>query len=351
MVVPKPAIRDDLQPCYVYRFSLLYYDQMKRYPIRKLIIDRFNPLERTSLELSGGSRPRLVLQYRRTKKRVLIKSYTHNPHEIYSEYLASRLAAICELPAQSAVLKVIPPHVVQWLKDEAGDVIGKYWKPITVEVANIFPDNIQVVYGKDILGNPEKRTTLVHVENSLSERYGNCEDLVQSYMNMVVFDAFIGNMDRHHENWGICISEKFRKSVLLPEMSNYIDFSKERYFTPLFDHGSSLMFELPETKLISMNEDTDLIARYANKKYGFILTPSGEKGNVFDILTGYSNLSEQWKVRVKKAVGIIIDNDFVDYQNVIERMPINNDYGWTTTRKDVIIKCLQIRYNYIQQLS
>jgi hypothetical protein len=324
---------------------------MKRYPIRNLITDRFNPLEKTNLELSGGSRPRLVLQYKRTKRRVLIKSYRHNPHEIYSEYLASRLASICHIPAQSAVLKVIPPHVVQWLKDEAGDVMDESWLPIAVEVANLFPDHIQVVYGKDILGNPERRTTLGCVEDSLAERYGDYEDLIQSYMNMVVFDAFIGNMDRHHENWGVCVSKRFREWALQPTSVNSISVQDERYFTPLFDHGSSLMFELPESKIQQMLKDTDQIASYANRKYGFILTPDGKRGNVFDILSGYSRISNTWKGRVKIAVGLIADREFIDFQNIVERMPINDEYGWTEGRKNVIVKCLQIRYNYIQQLS
>jgi hypothetical protein len=324
---------------------------MKQYPVRRLIADKFNPLEKTNLELTGGSRPRLVLQYKRTKKCVFIKSYSHNPHEIYSEYLASKLAKRCRIPVQSAVFKIMPPYVVQWLKDEAGDIFKADWLPIAIEVVNLFPDHIQVVYGKDILGNSDEKTTLNYVESCLIERYGDCEDLIQSYINMVVFDAFIGNMDRHHENWGICITEKFRKAALQTSLFDGMDFCGERYFTPLFDHGSSLMFELQEFKLQQMLDDKDRIVHYANSKYGFIFTSDGKKGNIFDILGNYSKTSDKCKNRITNAANRIIENNFIDFQNIIIKMPINNSYGWTENIKDVIARCLQIRYNFIQQLS
>jgi hypothetical protein len=168
---------------------------------------------------------------------------------------------------------------------------------------------------------------------------------------MVVFDAFIGNMDRHHENWGVCITKEFRERALQTAPMDPADIRKHRYFTPLFDHGSSLMFELPESKLKIMLEEPDRMAHYANRKYGFILTPDGKRGNVFDILHGYSKISDDWNRRIKTATSKIISSEFIDYANVVERMPVEDVLGWTETRKNVIVRCLAIRYNNIQQLS
>jgi hypothetical protein len=314
-------------------------------------MDRFNPLERTNLELSGGSRPRLVLQYRRTKKRVIVKSYRHNPHEIFSEYLASALAKKAGIPAQNVVLKTLPPTVVSWLKEEAGDALGAEWMPIAVEVTDFLPRGAQIIYGKEILESPERRLPLHHVQDCLRNLYDNHRELIQSYVDMVVFDAFIGNMDRHHENWGICVTEKFRKATLQPSLFNDQDLSNEIYLTPLFDHGSSLLFELSEKKLSQMLTDPDRIVRYNNKPYGFILTKEGKRGNVFDILQSYSQLSPEWDEIVKKSVRRIVDTEFSAYEEVIRRMPTEIRYGWTDNRKNVIVKCLEMRYNYLQQLS
>ena len=78
------------------------------------------------------------------------------------------------------------------------------------------------------------------VYDSISKSYGFTgahEKLLQNYADMIVFDALIGNMDRHLENWGILEHEKFRSSQMVMDPKEVL--SESFKFTPLFDNGSA----------------------------------------------------------------------------------------------------------------
>lgn len=58
---------------------------------------------------------------------------------------------------------------------------------------------------------------------------------------MVVFDAWIGNMDRHHENWAVTQTGIARQLALFGLSREERDaLKRKRQFTQLFDHGIAL---------------------------------------------------------------------------------------------------------------
>ena len=70
----------------------------------------------------------------------------------------------------------------------------------------------------------------------------------------LVFDALIGNTDRHHSNWGIIRHE-----------------GRPDRMAPSFDHASSLGFNVRPAKLDRQLENTvfqDVVRRYAGKGRG-----------------------------------------------------------------------------------
>jgi hypothetical protein len=70
----------------------------------------------------------------------------------------------------------------------------------------------------------------------------NGENLIEDYIRMILFDALIGNSDRHHSNWG-----------LYNKKDKY-------YFAPLYDHSPSLGFNLTDKKIKQFYKDK----RYQN---------------------------------------------------------------------------------------
>lgn len=62
----------------------------------------------------------------------------------------------------------------------------------------------------------------------------------KSILSMILFDALIGNSDRHHINWGIIYE--------LNEDEIY------NYFSPLYDNGSSLCAYVNEEDIYKKNK-------------------------------------------------------------------------------------------------
>jgi hypothetical protein len=80
-----------------------------------------------------------------------------------------------------------------------------------------------------------------------------CKDdasaVFEKFIEMLVFDALIGSMDRHAQNWGVL------QQTSLPE----------RYrFAPIFDSARALLWSLPERKLMEYDRDEARIRRYVD---------------------------------------------------------------------------------------
>lgn len=69
-----------------------------------------------------------------------------------------------------------------------------------------------------------EKYTVQMIKNSLSEDMS----LVEDVFNMIIFDALIGNSDRHHSNWGILFEY------------NHNSLCQNYKLAPLYDNGSSL---------------------------------------------------------------------------------------------------------------
>ena len=114
---------------------------------------------------------------------------------------------------------------------------------------------------------------------------------IQSVIKMIIFDAIIGNADRHSENWAVVISNKKLKEVIsivekLPQFQKWIfqfklflrtkgrvtmskvhkNFKKQFYnFSPLYDNGSSLGRELGSKKIDELMNRDDEFRKFINK--------------------------------------------------------------------------------------
>ncbi|MDE2847292.1 MAG: HipA domain-containing protein [Gemmatimonadota bacterium] len=76
--------------------------------------------------------------------------------------------------------------------------------------------------------------TLEHIWQVLDSVLHESEDAKYRFADYLVFDAIIGNTDRHHENWGLLFQ--------MAENEVSVDLA------PTYDHASSLGRELSDTK-------------------------------------------------------------------------------------------------------
>ena len=86
----------------------------------------------------------------------------------------------------------------------------------------------------------------------------NADSVLARLARYVVFDALIGNTDRHHENWGLKLSFDAEKKTQLVSVA------------PSFDHASSLGRELRD------EARADILARNGVAKY-----IAGGRGGIF----------------------------------------------------------------------
>jgi len=111
----------------------------------------------------------------------------------------------------------------------------------------------------------------------------------------LVFDALVGNTDRHHQNWGVLLERRedpgHRASFLLQ-------------MAPTFDHASSLGRELTdETRLRHLQEGT--IDRYIHKGRGGIFENSHAKHGMSPMALArmlaqrYPEFFKSWQKRVR----------------------------------------------------
>ena len=100
----------------------------------------------------------------------------------------------------------------------------------------------------------QTRHTLSNIWKALEQEFGNqtaCEIAKRHFTRYLTLDALVGNVDRHHENWGL-----LRRGV-----------SRRLFLAPSFDHASSLCRErTDEWRALALKENR--VGRYSERGRG-----------------------------------------------------------------------------------
>lgn len=92
--------------------------------------------------------------------------------------------------------------------------------------------------------------------------------IINDFIEMLVFDAIIGNRDRHQQNWAIIreikIKNRTNKSLLniFLKKENFPDIVINARFSPFFDNGNCLAYNIIEEKLEDFLNDSDKLEKY-----------------------------------------------------------------------------------------
>ena len=88
------------------------------------------------------------------------------------------------------------------------------------------------------------------------------ETAIDTFVGYLLLDAWIGNSDRHHENWG------------------FINLDGKSYLAPTYDHASCLgrnELDGKRKKRLKTNDKTYSVEVYANRCKSCIYVPSGDR--------------------------------------------------------------------------
>ncbi len=158
----------------------------------------------------------------------------------------------------------------------------------------------------------------------------NIAHLFPQFINMLVFDAIIGNHDRHQQNWGIIktlnfynkaeqplkphgIIDKLIKTLyklyiiqnkkheeMLDNIKHVINFKEEYSFSPFFDNGNSLAYNQTENRVEQYLKDTKQLENYlfGNKAHSHIKW-HGNEVKYIDLL---ENIKASYPDFIKKRI-------------------------------------------------
>lgn len=323
---------------------------MRHYSFDKLSLDRFVPVK---IEVSGGSRPRLILKNLANNQRYFLKTYRHNTREIWAEMFAAQLGKYAGFHIQAVSLKKFPGGIDKLFLDKYGTYLPEDWQPVGALVRNVFPKDHEQLYGAQIIGTATEPVTLEQIEESIRKRYLDSEDILQDFADMVLFDAWIGNMDRHHENWAI--SQKnvtVQMSLLGLSRRERDEIKKRRKFTTLFDHGSSLLFELDDQKVGIYNANRGDYERdyILGRKYALLLASDVSHKNTFEIIREHIGAESKWARRFRSAMKKIACVDDLEVARMILEMPTDGELAYSGDRKKLLYYSLRRRREILQEI-
>ncbi|MEO5339209.1 MAG: HipA domain-containing protein [Magnetococcus sp. MYC-9] len=163
-----------------------------------------------------------------------------HPAQFWCEVIAYRLGCLMGVPVPPAYVACKskgsqPAALIEWFYRQDDENVR--YESGTVHMKRLIPD-FDVRKGR--------QHNILTVLKILSEIDAG---LIPDMARILVFDALIGNTDRHQGNWGIL----WRGTPPKPELA------------PAFDNGTSLGHEILDDKIVSFVSDLAQTARYIEK--------------------------------------------------------------------------------------
>lgn len=200
------------------------------------------------------------------------------------------------------------------------------------------------------------------------------KNFVQNFIETILFDAIIGNTDRHTENWAFIRILKVK--IQNNKLKQKIDWLKTVYsifklkpsihfnsninfeishnfnFSPIYDSGSCLGREIGEKKIETFLKDDDQILRYILNGKSEIKW-NREEFNLFEIAKKVKSLYP--KIFEEKINLVFNKNIEKEIDNLIDTIDVNagNNYKGillSQNRKMLIKELLKRRINYLKKI-
>lgn len=180
------------------------------------------------------------------------------------------------------------------------------------------------------------------------------DQIIDHFIEMLVFDAIVGNRDRHQQNWALIrkIDVKVIKQSLLSKLKkNQLKFKVEIIehinFSQLFDNGNSLAYNIIDKNIDTFLNDSSKIEKYL---FGEKATSHVRwEGKCLPHLELLSNINIENPVVLKKIIERVEQKyseiNIFNIVNTIDNGVIFADdkYNLSPKRKELLILLLETR--------
>ncbi|MEE9408917.1 MAG: hypothetical protein V3V28_12675 [Polaribacter sp.] len=306
------------------------------------------------------------------------------PSEFWSEIVSSKIG-------QSLKFNILD-YNIGYNKDGI-QKIGCLSKSMVLNSKNKLTEGKVYLTGYKSSYNPEKDKkdyTFQFIRDTLS--FFNYKSYILNLLEIIVFDALIGNSDRHQENWGIItnfeqtiedFNEKIRSSgdkwyknwylklkriLAIAQSENFknsIGFNKradllieseitKSYFASIYDSGCCLGREFNIDKVKKILTDKQMQDKYIRKGVSEIHWKGNDKKlNHFDLI---KKLQEEYPEEIKQVINQIKDNFKTEnikiiIENIDKNLPINlKKHNLPKERKELMFKLINLRFNKLIKL-
>lgn len=254
------------------------------------------------------------------------------PIESVTEHLLNRLGVVFGIVMAQSGLAVINDQL---------RFLSRYFlhpeKETLVHGAEIFAgylEDLAFVESVESANLSRSFFTLQFVEKAVEKAFPVEKDqIMHDLVKLLLFDAMVGNNDRHFFNWAVV--QPFEKG-------------KPAYFSPAYDTARGLFWNVADDRLQMRVKNKD-VARYV-QKYCDSSRPK----------LGWENIDD---INHFSLVKLIFDSQFHITQNEVRLLfreevltemkeTINKEFGrlLSEVRKTMINECLNYRYNTIKEI-
>lgn len=317
---------------------------------------------------TGGTREKCFVENPETEKMYFFKeSIARYSSEFWSEIIASKIGFHLGFNLLDYNIGIIQSTV--------GCLCESMIDQTTQEMEhgiNLIKENVS---GFELSDRPT--ITFKDVETS----FKNYKGFIGEFIDILIFDAIIGNQDRHSENWAIIRSldithERYNKkkiTIKLYELYKQsglklkkIPFKKfflkymnrdelvDIKFAPIYDSGSSLAREISEDKIHQYINDDSKVEKYINKGISEIKWEiNNKKINHFELLT---RIKQRYPVRVNKTITRVLSKyDENSIKNIInqidKKIPLEfKESKLSLPRKELILKFIGFRIQKLKNI-
>jgi hypothetical protein len=160
------------------------------------------------------------------------------------------------------------------------------------------------------------------------------ESVFQRFVDMLIFDALIGCMDRHAQNWGVL------QTTTEPG---------RRRLAPIFDSARAFFWDIPDGRLSRYETNTGLFLKYIENSNPCIGPepnhPRINECNHFDLV---ENLMKLFPHQTIVGLRKIPSDTGLEAVRILRGFPFEN--AFSTVRKRLILKTLDARAARLRQI-